>query len=190
MRYNYLSHFLHTDHFGSTIKPSQTFLRHLIITFPGRYLCRPTYLDFEQGRPLPKKVKQPYQERQKTPLESGLGEKGQLAGLLDVPHLEHVTLRLTNTKSYGWTHVEYREIAPTIKILKRREVHFQVLALGENWWNRQSESIDVSDLFDDPSEEDRNAFGKTPFAQLAECERKGWIRVWLALHFMVSEERL
>ncbi|KAF2870883.1 hypothetical protein BDV95DRAFT_595555 [Massariosphaeria phaeospora] len=178
MMYNFLSHFLHTDHFASTIKPSQTFLRQLTVTFPGRDLYHPTYPDFEQGRPLSKKAKYRIQKRKNTPCH--------LDSLLDLPHLEHLTLQLTNINTFGWAHVEYRDIAPTIKTLKRRGVRARVLALGENWWNKRRESTDVSDLFDDPSQEDGIAFGTTPFAQLAELERRAWIRVWLARHAMES----
>jgi hypothetical protein len=186
MTYNYLSHFLHTDHFGSTAWPSQTFLRQITVTFPGRPQFNPTYEDYEKGRPFSEYAKFRIQQRQRFPL---VGAREQLASLLDLSHLEHVTVRLTNVKLYGWAHVEYREIAPIIKTMKLRGVRVQVLTLEDNWGNTRIETVDVSDLFDDPSEDDWDVFG-IPFGGLTPCKRRSWIRAWLAVHFIVFEEGL
>jgi hypothetical protein len=180
MKYNHLTHFLHTDHYGSGVKASETVLRRLTLTFPGRPIYHPTYHDFERNHPLIKITASTVKRRRDASLS--------LAGLLDLAHLEHVILRLTNVRAYGWLYVEYREIAPVVKQLKSRGVRVDVMAVEENWWNRPVKAIDVSDLFDEPGKEDWGGFDEDPIEQLSESEKRGWVRCWLALHYGLELE--
>jgi hypothetical protein len=170
MKYNYLSHFLNTDHFGSATRLSQISLRQIAVTFPVKGSKQSTYKDFERGIPVSNRVKRRFQRRRKSPV---IGDREQLTSLLDLSHLMHVTINLALEHNSGKEHYEYRNIVPVVKTLKFRGVRVQVLEHDKRWGTVYLDTVDVSDLFDNPSENDGNAFGKKSFGQLAQCEMRG-----------------
>ncbi|KAF2678673.1 hypothetical protein K458DRAFT_135693 [Lentithecium fluviatile CBS 122367] len=198
MIHNSLSHFLNTDHFASNVRPKQIAIRHMNIAIPARSLPFGTYsshIMFERKHSSYKRTVIPYKDNRKiTVLGKEMGPRGQLTPLLSLPHLKHVTLRLTNVNVWYHEHVwhhehtEFREISPIVKILRRRGIEVRVFTVPRNPSNK---GVDVSGVFDEPSEEEV-AFvegNRQDFRVLGRDEQRAWIRVWLTQHFVLFKER-
>ncbi|KAF2462960.1 uncharacterized protein BDR25DRAFT_363293 [Lindgomyces ingoldianus] len=136
---NQVLHFLRTDHYGSGVLPRDVIRRmHLstqaTLTFGG---VRHEVLEIQQRSKPWSVVTRRYTTR-----------RWMLMALLEMQQLRILNLELVCRNSNVY---EYREISPTLKMLKERGVVVKVCAVADmvDGWRE-----DISEYFDTPSERD------------------------------------